>query len=349
MSRNCHYTNFNTRRRWLLLRKSSGFATTQLWSPSFQHYRFLPRSWLQHHRLSISRLGPRTSILLSPTFLSNSLPLAFNMLFNSFSSLIQALRLVHPARLMVPFADPSISLTQGLFKPIPQLLDATKTLAAPLLNVVHDVSSPLLGITHDLTTPLVGAVKDIEGPILGAVKDVTAPLLGAVHDITQPILEPVKGIFDPVLDVVKDSSSLLGLPLSGLSLLNLLQNEASTNDQPSSQGPNTMQDTLDAAHAAAAASQVGALATQDTDNAPPVHNLAKLNVAQTQHDDSSCAVAPYDVNVEDVTFTPFDSVKSNIFRYRQQQSVNLGSWSVRSPTITVNGLIGFTGLFTRTG
>ena len=44
---------------------------------------------------------------------------------------------------------------------------------------------------------------------------------------------------------------------------------------------------------------------------------------------NSCYVEPYDPPpVLSQTFPPFDQTKANIFRYRQQQSVNLGSWCV---------------------
>ncbi|RDB24049.1 Glucan 1,3-beta-glucosidase 3 [Hypsizygus marmoreus] len=43
-----------------------------------------------------------------------------------------------------------------------------------------------------------------------------------------------------------------------------------------------------------------------------------------------CDVEPYDAPpVENQVFAPFDATKANIYRYRQQQSVNLGSWFVQ--------------------
>lgn len=46
-------------------------------------------------------------------------------------------------------------------------------------------------------------------------------------------------------------------------------------------------------------------------------------------DDAACQVEPYDVaGPIDETFPPFDEASANIYRYRQQQSVNLGSWCV---------------------
>jgi hypothetical protein len=43
--------------------------------------------------------------------------------------------------------------------------------------------------------------------------------------------------------------------------------------------------------------------------------------------DMACHVEPYDVpDIDDQTFAPFDQTEANVYRYRQQQSVNLGSW-----------------------
>lgn len=42
----------------------------------------------------------------------------------------------------------------------------------------------------------------------------------------------------------------------------------------------------------------------------------------------NCAVDPYDVPVQAPAFPPFDQTEANVFRYRQQQGVNLGSWYV---------------------
>ncbi|KAH8117362.1 glycoside hydrolase superfamily [Phellopilus nigrolimitatus] len=48
-----------------------------------------------------------------------------------------------------------------------------------------------------------------------------------------------------------------------------------------------------------------------------------------------CNVEPYDPPpVVSQTFPPFDQAKANIFRYRQQQSVNLGSWFVHEQWMT---------------
>lgn len=42
---------------------------------------------------------------------------------------------------------------------------------------------------------------------------------------------------------------------------------------------------------------------------------------------SRCTVTPYDPPpIADQVFRPFDSSMANVYRYRRQQSVNLGSW-----------------------
>lgn len=52
--------------------------------------------------------------------------------------------------------------------------------------------------------------------------------------------------------------------------------------------------------------------------------------------DSSCSwVPPYDAPPpEDQAFPPFDPAKATVYRYRQQQSVNLGSWFVHEAWMT---------------
>lgn len=50
-----------------------------------------------------------------------------------------------------------------------------------------------------------------------------------------------------------------------------------------------------------------------------------------------CNVQPYDAPPVDLqTFPPFDQSKASVYRYRRQQSVNLGSWYVASPCLTRN-------------
>ncbi|KJA20294.1 glycoside hydrolase family 5 protein [Hypholoma sublateritium FD-334 SS-4] len=50
---------------------------------------------------------------------------------------------------------------------------------------------------------------------------------------------------------------------------------------------------------------------------------------------ASCVPEPYSAPpVEDQTFDPYDQTTSNVFRYRQQASVNLGSWFVHEKWMT---------------
>jgi hypothetical protein len=60
----------------------------------------------------------------------------------------------------------------------------------------------------------------------------------------------------------------------------------------------------------------------------PYKSLAVLNQEILAVEDA-CHVQSYDPPpVLSQTFPAFDKAKANIFRYRQQQSVNLGSWYV---------------------
>lgn len=48
-----------------------------------------------------------------------------------------------------------------------------------------------------------------------------------------------------------------------------------------------------------------------------------------------CNVPTYNAPPVDLqTFPPFDQAKANVYRYRRQQSVNLGSWYVATPYLT---------------
>ena len=68
----------------------------------------------------------------------------------------------------------------------------------------------------------------------------------------------------------------------------------------------------------------------EVENPAKITNLYKsLSIVNSQVLDTSdpCHVEPYDPPpVLSQTLPPFDQAKANIFRYRQQQSVNLGSW-----------------------
>jgi hypothetical protein len=205
------------------------------------------------------------------------------------------------------------SLSQSLLKPVPQLLDATKGITTPLLGAVQDITKPILSVTHDVTTPLVGAVSRITKPVIGAVGDVTKPVLGAVKGITDPLLEPVKGILDPILGAVDDLGQPLGLPpLKSLPLLNILESNHAASSGTSS------------------ALSIDGNDSQgnDTQSLSGVKNLAAAGGGPHASASDPCHVDPYSVPVDDLTFAPFDSIQANIYRYRQQQSVNLGSWFV---------------------
>lgn len=68
-----------------------------------------------------------------------------------------------------------------------------------------------------------------------------------------------------------------------------------------------------------------------SNNLPSRANLPDTvnNVQDMNQHGTSCYVAPYDVpTIGDQVFSPFDETRANVFRYRQQQSVNLGSWYV---------------------
>jgi glucan 1,3-beta-glucosidase len=74
----------------------------------------------------------------------------------------------------------------------------------------------------------------------------------------------------------------------------------------------------------------GLLAQNVTGNATDL-TAADTNQASTSSVDiPSCAIQPYTpatVNLE--SFPPYDAASALIYRYRQQQSVNLGSWFVQ--------------------
>lgn len=55
----------------------------------------------------------------------------------------------------------------------------------------------------------------------------------------------------------------------------------------------------------------------------PVHYLLQARGP----DDPECHVEPYNApQIMQQTFPPFDPETAYVYRYRQQQSVNLGSW-----------------------
>jgi|SRR5882762_2136199 len=61
-------------------------------------------------------------------------------------------------------------------------------------------------------------------------------------------------------------------------------------------------------------------------NIPPLL-VDTINIRKLKQRDVSCQVDPYNPpSIGDQTFAPFDQTQATVFRYRQQQSVNLGSW-----------------------
>ncbi|KAH8833859.1 glycoside hydrolase [Flagelloscypha sp. PMI_526] len=70
-------------------------------------------------------------------------------------------------------------------------------------------------------------------------------------------------------------------------------------------------------------SSASLLSTPSLDTRP---QLARAN--------SDCFVQPYDAPVLDQTFPPFDNDLAQVYRYRRQHSVNLGSWFVNENWMT---------------
>ena len=87
----------------------------------------------------------------------------------------------------------------------------------------------------------------------------------------------------------------------------------------------------------------------------PFGVLANSSIASSDPLDfniqGSCNPEPYSAPpVTDQEFPQFDSAKATIFRYRQQQSVNLGSWLVTKPWPSSTAIhFPPTGLSTKTG
>ncbi len=56
-------------------------------------------------------------------------------------------------------------------------------------------------------------------------------------------------------------------------------------------------------------------------------DYSALHLVALSQQDANCSVQPYQIQDPAVQpFPPYDSAKATVFRYRQQQSVNLGSW-----------------------
>lgn len=58
-----------------------------------------------------------------------------------------------------------------------------------------------------------------------------------------------------------------------------------------------------------------------------VNRTAGPNDPRIRMQDTACVVPPYDSPIIPTPlFPPFDDTRANVYRYRQQQGVNLGSW-----------------------
>lgn len=124
--------------------------------------------------------------------------------------------------------------------------------------------------------------------------------------LTQGLFKPIPSVLDSTRDAVhtvvgaiNETTAVLGLPLPNVKGIPLL----------------------------------GSLQDQDGHEKPAiVKSYAKVKAMNT--DNTACHVSPYDASLDDIVTAPFDSAKANVFRYRQQQAVNLGSWYVYSGVYT---------------
>ncbi|KAH9901105.1 glycoside hydrolase [Cubamyces lactineus] len=109
------------------------------------------------------------------------------------------------------------------------------------------------------------------------------------------------------------------------------------------------QDTPGTAHADLPAfAGTSKLSTTSTDPADPA-SLGATNyqvqpagnsftaASQSSTASASCTVYPYGApDLDEQVFPPFDQAKATVYRYRQQQSVNLGSWFVHEQWMTAS-------------
>lgn len=127
--------------------------------------------------------------------------------------------------------------------------------------------------------------------LLGAL-GLTTGLFKPLPDLVDGILAPVNGILNGVASAADGILQPLGL--SGLV------------------------DALLEADPTASASMTSATAAPGSLLVGNIQSLANSNI--------SCTVEPYDAPVLQQGFPVFNGAEANIYRYRQQQSVNLGSW-----------------------
>lgn len=148
--------------------------------------------------------------------------------------------------------------------------------------------------------------------------------LGLVSSIAKPIPVVggvVSGLLDTAGGIVNSTAGSTTGPLGGLlgggtGLIAAVS--ASGNTTYITAYDNTTESSTDAS-------------TSDTedDSTVSIANVSDNSTMSTTED--SCLVAPYSPSDTLVlqTFAPYDAEQALIYRYRQQQSVNLGSWFVQ--------------------
>lgn len=117
-------------------------------------------------------------------------------------------------------------------------------------------------------------------------------LLKPIPDLVGSLTAPLQGPLDGVVSAIDGLGNTLGLPsIESLPLIG------------------------------------GILAAEDPSKlSDPYKSLSVIN-QEVLAAEGGCRVQPYDPPpVLSQTFPAFDKAKANIFRYRQQQAVNLGSW-----------------------
>jgi hypothetical protein len=211
-----------------------------------------------------------------------------------------------------------LGLTPALSKPIPGLgglVDKLNPAVAPLLTplapalqpVIAALPPPLGASLDSLTgtlTPLgstvVGALSPVAGtlaPIPGLANPVVSilgPVLGGAGPIAGTVtnaLGPLTGVIPSALKQTPGTISGLGLPIALYDLEDFHSSSPSVSKSETTAGP--------------------------------------TNFAVQSASDPACTVLPYKVvDQQPDTFKQYDKMRATIYRYRQQQSVNLGSWFV---------------------
>ncbi|KAL5533128.1 EXG3_2 [Sanghuangporus sanghuang] len=138
---------------------------------------------------------------------------------------------------------------------------------------------------------------------LGLTSSLFKPIPDLVGSLAAPLNPVISSLpLDGVVSAVDGVTHALGLPpLSGLPLIGSILEAKDTSSPVQS----------------------------------PFKSLAVGYRQKIMSTDGSCLVQPYDPPpVLSQTFPPFDQAKATIFRYRQQQAVNLGSWFVHEQWMT---------------